>query len=236
MLDRDALRAEALRIHARYVVEVVEGLGFCPWARAAREQGRLQTRVVLDAESTADAAVEQVRALDGEPDCEIGLLVFPQLALGRLAFQHFAAAVRAGYEAHQGPSPFAIADFHPDAAPNFDSAAELVPFIRRSPDPSLQLVRRAALAAVRLGDGPGTRFVDPSVWLENEALHPQPAPLHERVAGANLRQVQALGVEHVLALLADIERDRDASYARLGLLPPPWRAQKRELDDQLKQA
>jgi hypothetical protein len=225
MLDREALRAEALRIHARYAVEVVEGLGFCPWARAAREQGRVCTRILLDGQDTPAAALEQVIALERDASCEIGLLVFPELTLARVAFQHFAAEVRAGYEPRAGGAPFAIADFHPDADPNLRSAAELVAFIRRSPDPTLQLVRRSALAAVRMGDGPGTRFIDASAWTLGSAPSPPlPAPLHERVAGANLRQVQTLGVEHVLALFAAIERDRDASYARHGLAPPPWRA------------
>jgi hypothetical protein len=224
-LDRDALREEALRIHARYTLEVVEGLGFCPWARAARERGCVCTRVLLDSESGTAAVIEQVCALERDASCEIGLLVFPQLTLGRVAFQHFAAAVRTAYEPRAGSEPFAIADFHPDAAPNLASAAELVAFVRRSPDPTLQLVRRSALAAVRHGDGPGTRFVDLSAWTPSVASSPPaPAPLHERVAGANLRQVQTLGVEHVLALFAAIERDRDASYSRHGLAPPPWRA------------
>ena len=225
VLDREGLRAEALRIHARYAVEVVEGLGFCPWARAAREQGRVCTRVLLESDTTPAAVIDQVTALERDASCEIGLLVFPELTLGRIPFQHFAAAVRAGYEPRAGAAAFAIADFHPDAAPNLASAAELVAFIRRSPDPTLQLVRRSTLAAVRLGDGPGTRFVDLSAWAPSSIPPaPEPAPLHERVAGANLRQVQSLGVEHVLALFTAIERDRDASYARHGLPLPPWRA------------
>jgi hypothetical protein len=222
-IDRDALRAQALRVHARYAIEVVEALGFCPWARAAREQGRVYTRILLDDESTPARAIDRVSELERDAGCEIGLLVFPQLELSRVAFQHFAAAVRAGYEPLAGSEPFAIADFHPDAAPNLASPAELVAFIRRSPDPTLQLVRRSTLAAVRLSEGPGTRFVDLSTWSPNAAHSAQPAPLHERVASANLRQVQSLGIEHVLALLSAIERDRDASYARLGLSPPPWR-------------
>jgi hypothetical protein len=223
MIDSEALRAEALRIHARYSVELVEGLGFCPWARAAREQGQVTTRVLLEQESAPSQVVEQVRALERDARCEIGLLVFPQLVLGRIAFQHFAAEVRARYDAGAGDGRFAIADFHPDAAPKLESPAELVPFIRRSPDPTLQLVRLRAIAQVRLNDEQGTRFVDPSAWSFEHGRPPTP-PLHERLASANLRQVEALGVEHVLALFTAIERDRDTSYARLGLPKPPWRS------------
>lgn len=224
MIDGEALRAEALRIHARYSVELVEGLGFCPWARAAREQGQVTTRVLLEHESAPAQVVEQVRALERDTRCEIGLLVFPQLLLGRIAFQHFAAEVRAQYDAGAGDTRFAIADFHPDAAPKLDSPAALVPFIRRSPDPTLQLVRLRAIAQVRLNDEQGTRFVDPSAWSVEHARRAPAPPLHERLASANLRQVEALGLEHVLALFTAIERDRDTSYARLGLPAPPWRS------------
>lgn len=243
MLDRDRLRAEARRIHARYVIEVVEALGFCPWARGAREHDTVCTRILLDGESDLDAVIDAVVGLELDARCEIGLLVFPQLELGRIAFQHFAAAVRAGYEPRAGQSRFALADFHPDAAPNLSSAAELVPFVRRSPDPTLQLVRLSAIAAVRRGEQQGTRFLDASALAtlletnsEPGALSPSPPPLHERLAAANLRAVQELGVERVLATLIDIERDRDRSYAQLGLAPPPWRRPQNESGNMGKSA
>jgi hypothetical protein len=43
-----------------------------------------------------------------------------------------------------------------------------------------------------------------------------------RLAQANLETVLRVGVEPLAALLDDILRDRDQSYARLGLPPPPW--------------
>jgi hypothetical protein len=230
--DRQALRAEALRIHDRYVREVVEALSLCPWAAAAREQGSVCTEVVFGREGD-DAmlarVVELVAALEADERVEIGLVVMPELGLGRIAMQHFAARLRARYQPETSQRAFAIADFHPDAAPRVESPEQLVAFIRSSPDPSLQLVRRSAIESVRLGAEPGTRFVDAAALAEGglaalTASAASPPSLSERVARANLRTVQELGVEHVQALLADIAADRDRSYARLGLAPPSWRA------------
>ena len=229
MVDRDALRAEALRIHARYVTEVVEALGFCPWAKDARQAGRVRCEVVFG--SAGDAAMLEgvetaIAELEADAQIEIGLLVMPELSLGRLELQHFAAKVRERYRPAAPAQAFAIADFHPDAAPRLGSPAQLVPFIRKSPDPSLQLVRHSAIEAVRLGGTPGTRFVDAAALADGglEALGIDAPSLSERVARANLRTVQELGVEHVEALFADLEADRDQSYARLGLPLPAWRS------------
>jgi len=228
MVDPNALRAEALRIHGRYVREVVEALSLCPWAAGAREQGRVRTEVVFGREGD-DAMLgrvgELLGALEADAGVEIGLLVMPELELGRIAWQHFAARVRERYRPETSLRAFAIADFHPHAAPRLDSPEQLVAFIRSSPDPSLQLVRRSAIEAVRLGSEPGTRFVDAAALAQGglAALSASPPSLSERVARANLRTVQELGVAQVQALLEDIAADRDRSYARLGLPPPPWR-------------
>jgi hypothetical protein len=168
-----------------------------------------------------------VLALETRPEIAIGLLILPELTLDRVPHQHFAARVRERYQQAVARPAFAIADFHPDAEASFGSPAQLVPFLRRSPDPSLQLVRHDAIEAVRLGGEPGTRFVDARTLLADGPL-PQAVPtLSERVASANLEHVRTLGAQRVEALLANIAADRDASYARLGLPPPPWRSSRK---------
>lgn len=229
MLDRAALRTEVLRVHLRYALEVVEALGFCPWAAAARTAGRVQTRVVFGHEPDLAQTLHEVEILEYDESADIGLIVFPELVLDRVAFQHFGARVREQNEQRngRGRARFAIADFHPDAAPDLASAERLVAFIRRSPDPTLQLLRRSTLDAVRRGEQPGTRFVDPAQLAEAD-LGRLREPIHERLARANLLTVQRLGVERVAAVLDDIQRDRDRSYARLGAALPPWSRSARE--------
>lgn len=236
MIDREALRQEALRVHARYASEVVEDLGFCPWAAPARRQGRVRTLVLFGSDAIVAATVDEARALSTDLNADIGLLVFPELALGRFDFQHFAARVRESYE-RDAPLPkadsFAIADFHPEAPADLGSPARLVPFIRRSPDPTLQLVRHSVLLAARHGERSGTRFVDAAAIASGalEDLQEGREPLHARVARENYESVQRLGVERVAAVFEDILRDRDRSYARLGLDPPRWSPLRATRDD-----
>lgn len=227
MADGDALRSEALRVHLRYAQEVVEALGFCPWAAGARAAGRVHTRVVLGCDLDLEQTLREVASLEDEASADIGLLVFPEVVAGRLDFQHWSARVRDGCEqrAGRGHAVFAIADFHPDAEADLTAAERLVAFIRRSPDPTLQLIRRSVLDGVRRGEPAGTRFVDPASLggLHERDMVSQPEPLHARLARANLETVQRLGLARVAAVLEDIALDRDRSYARLGLPPPPWR-------------
>jgi hypothetical protein len=224
MVDRDALRTEALRIHRRYALEVVEAFSFCPWAAGARTEGRVQTRVVFGAEPDLKQTLHEVESLEYDESADIGLLVFPELRSDRIAFQHFAARVREQLEARygRGRAPFALADFHPDAHADLGSPERLVAFIRRTPDPTLQLLRHSALDAVRRGEQPGTRFVDPAQLAHAELAAPQTEPLHQRLARANRETVLRHGVEHVAAVIADILSDRDRSYGRLGVPAAAW--------------
>jgi hypothetical protein len=239
MIDRDALRTEALRIHHRYAVEVVEALGFCPWARAAREAGRVRTLVVFgnDAdtgETLQNEILRRIIALESAQELDVGLIVFPECFASRVAFQHLAARVRARYAQLRvrSAASFALADFHPDAQPDLAAPERLVAFIRKSPDPTFQLIRHAALDATRLG-APGTRFVDTSTLgtFELARAPAQVEPVHARLARANLETVARIGVERVQALLAEISSDRDDSYSRVGAPLPPWSTRRRALTE-----
>lgn len=212
----DALIAEALRIYRRFAVEVVEGLGLCPWAEHARKSGRVTERVLLSDRRDVGAAQSAIAEHAERPDVEILLLIFPLLALDRRAFEHYVAELgQAEADRHPvGEVPFAMAAFHPDAPAHLDDAERLIPFLRRSPDPTIQLVRRSVLEQVRQKAPEGTEFVDLRLLDPKALATDRPPSLRERIAEENLRTVRRLGVEHVERLLADIRRDRDASYAR----------------------
>lgn len=229
MIDYDALRVEVLRIHLRYSIEVIEGFDFCPWAKAARCSGRVRTQVLFGAEPALDTTLQALEDAERDDGPDIALLVFPELTLSRVAFQHFAAKLRerTTLSARGRRDVFAIADFHPDVEPDLHSPERLVAYIRKAPDPTLQLVRHSALQAVRLGEGQGTRYLDASELASLETTDSaRPDPLHTRIARANFNHVASQGVAKVAAALADIEDDRDHSYLRHGLLPPPWSRKK----------
>jgi hypothetical protein len=186
------LVAEALRLNARYVEEVVIGWDLCPWAARAWTDGQVVQRVFTDDAVDAAPAGAFIDDLIAKPDAAIGLAIFPRVACTVGAWERFAERVR---RMHAG-APFLVAAFHPDyRAPEEKrdptlEAARLVPFIRRTPDPTLQLVRASLVD--RLG---GAVSAD--------------------VARANFATVTTRGLDALDSLLADIRRDRDASYAAL---------------------
>jgi hypothetical protein len=221
--DDDIVR-EVVRIYVRYAQEVVERFDFCPWATRARREGAAEPHVLLGQDpNDFSASLQLIQALAARPSISVGLLIYPRFDFGRLDFEHFVRRLRqADGEQHApGQIPFAMAAFHPLADPNLEDAERLVPFVRRSPDPTIQLVRCDALAAVRGEPTNGTSLVE--TWMMSPAgLNTHTVPgVRERIALNNLKTVREVGPAAIDALLADIERDRVQSYTRLGLTPSP---------------
>ena len=207
---------ETLRLNRRYVVEVVEHFGLCPWADRARREGRV-TEVVFEQTSPDlfEPSLARMSELEGRSTIDVALFIYPQIGLNRLDFEHFARRLRAlDAERHErGGIPFAIAAFHPNAPPVLSNPNRLVPFLRRTPDPTLQLVRESTLVQVR-GELHGTSFIGPSVFLNDGGDRPD-ADIRERIARTNHETVTRIGVEAMEAVFDDILRDRDRTRARL---------------------
>ena len=218
MTDDNALRREALRVYRRYALEVVERFDLCPWAAYARRDGRVAEHIIL-AEKLLDPqqSLAQIAALVPDAKIEIALFIYPNLELDRLGFEGFVRAFREQDSARYpvGEIPFAMAAFHPDARVDLGDADRLIPFLRRTPDPTIQLVRQTALDRVRGNSQEGTSFFD----LSNLAVLPlpqkEPLSLRQRIGEANLETAREVGAETLEAVLSDIRRDRDESYARL---------------------
>jgi hypothetical protein len=141
-----ALAAEALRVNARYVEEVVIGWNLCPWAARAWNDGQVVRRV-FDAPVPA-AVTGDVVAFAGElaanQDAAIGLAMFPRAGVTVGAWESFAERVRRGVRG------FLIAAFSPRLRRRPRVAPPSIPrgwvaFIRRTPDPTLQLVRASLI-------------------------------------------------------------------------------------------
>ena len=213
-----ALRNEALRVYRRYMLEVVEGFTLCPWAAAARRDGHVVETVIL-AENQADPqqSLALLAGLNAQLETDIALFIYPDLELDRLGFESFVRTVRERDAARHevGTIPFAMAAFHPDARPDLNEPERLIPFLRRTPDPTIQVVRCAALERVRGNSQEGTSFFD----LANLGTLPlpqkEPVSLRQRIAQANLDTTLEVGVDTLEALFQDIRRDRDQSYARI---------------------
>lgn len=217
--DRDLAQA-TLQVYERYAVEVVERFGLCPWARSARESGSVVLRVLFSTNqhdfTESIAALAELHHTTSTSD--IALVIYPLLELDRLGFEDFVRRLRARAEALQPTlDAFAMAAFHPSAEPDLSHPDKLVPFVRRSPDPTLQLVRKSALSAIK-GLSSGTAFVDVTTLsaLGLKALaDPAPKPVRERIAEQNLTTVREAGPAAIDAVLSDIAREREAAHQGL---------------------
>jgi hypothetical protein len=229
--ERD-LANTTLEVYERYAVEVVERFGFCPWARASRESGEVTLRVVFS--MNPDDFDESLRRLDElhEPSfsADIALFIYPLLDLDRLGFEDYVRRLRTRAEAPpKRLDAFAMAAFHPSASADLSHPDKLVPYVRRSPDPTLQLVRNSALSGIK-GLTQGTAFLDVSALTTDafKALQaPQPKAVRERIGEQNLATVQVTGTAAIDAVLTDIARQREAAhqdlFARYGRRGPQRR-------------
>lgn len=223
-MERTALeaawRVQAVRLHQRYVLEVVEACGLCPWAEPARVRGRVRDAVVLEADPAACVA-PSIAALDawqGNLGVEVAFLLYPRLALDVRAFDVFTTELRdraaAGHPL--GGAPFVFAGFHPSAVPDVRDGERLIPFLRRTPDPCVQVLRTSIVERARSGTPQGTGFFDLAALAAVEAGATQgQRPLREQIASANLETAMRMGIDALAARLDDIRRDRDQTYAAL---------------------
>lgn len=150
---------EVHRIHARYLEEVVEDLGLCPFARRSREQGHVHRPLfrVRGSSPTANEVAQGVATcVRTHADAEIILVTFVDDE-GHYdeptVFEAFVTAVREAYAAMDAPLYFMVA-FHPRLDETVDTTRTLtkdtlVPLIRRTPDPVIQCVNGAVLERAR---------------------------------------------------------------------------------------
>lgn len=199
--------AAVRRILSRYLEEVVERYELCPWARSAREHGELAVGI-LWGEPSLDAWRAEAARLLAASTTAVAMLVAPESQLTRAAL----AALR-DRVAEQLPAA-GLAEFHPDAPLDLASPARLVPFLRRSPDPLLQLVPLRLLDAARAAP-PSADRAQQAAMLGGLAALPRLA-LGARIAAANHASVTAAHAE-ILARLDAIADDRRASYAAAGI-------------------
>ncbi|HKY38564.1 MAG TPA: DUF1415 family protein [Polyangiaceae bacterium] len=217
---RDDLTKVTLDVYERYAVEVVERFGFCPWARTAREFGSVTLRVVFSVNQDDFAeSLALMQALHAaQPGADIALFIYPLLDLDRLRFEDFVRRLRTLAEAeHRKLDDYAMAAFHPMARADLGHADRLVPYVRRSPDPTLQLVRKGALSRIK-GLSQGTAFVNVEALsaLDLQALsEPAPKAVRERIAEQNLTTVRDVGTTVINAVLSDIFGQREAAHASL---------------------
>jgi hypothetical protein len=214
---QDAWAREAVRLHRRYQTEIVEAYRLCPWAERATQDGRVREAVFLqEGSDTLEPSLAAIVGWMSDPTVDVAFAIYPRLVLGRQGFHDFAARVRdADTPRHElGSVPFVFAAFHPEADPDTGDAERLIPFLRRTPDPTLQFLRASALDGIRTGASQGTQFLDIASLDAVLSGTAQP-PLRERIAKANLATAERCGIAALRQHLDDIRRDRDETYRAL---------------------
>lgn len=197
-MERTQIANAALARSDRYLREFVEALRMCPFAKGCREDGRLHRQVLFEGDDVQHA----LQAI--EPHVEVALFLFPLAAAGSLeaarAFEAFGRDVR---ERMPKPAAFYCVAFHPNLPRDLRDAHRAVPFVRRSPDPTLQFVRIATLDAVR--GASGDRYVDPSKVTPEllASLHAEES-LSDRIAADNLRTILREGPDELERALRTI--------------------------------
>jgi hypothetical protein len=194
------IEREARRLLDRYLAEVVERFGLCPWAGAARRNDEVRVEILLEPDPAAvNAAVARI-AVDAR--AALGMVVLAASAIDP-------AALRRLRDGAMRPD-VAIADFHPGAGGDLGTPARLVPLLRRSPDPMLQVVRWSVLASARRPPAV------PDRRAQARLLAGIPTDVGGDVSDAitrtNHATISAAGMDALVAVLDDLARDRAAAY------------------------
>ena len=193
----ESIEARALARNDRYLREFVEALELCPFARRCRESGRLARRVIRG-ERPGEATAAAVRELEAttEEEVEVALLIFPEFAGEARDFEDFCREVRPDLRL------FHCVAFHPDLPMDLSDENRAVSFLRRSPDPTLQLVRIATLDRVRSGRPGGSIYLDTSGLSLDEIRVRGQLSVSEQIAQANFQTLRERDPARLAALLA----------------------------------
>ncbi len=204
-MDEATKSAEVRRILERYFVEIVERYDLCPWARAARLDDEIAVEVLLGAPSLETWVAAARRAL-ARPSTRVAMIVAPELAIESSPLREIRNHLTRVLDG------IGVADFHPDAPLDLGTPPRLVPFLRRSPDPLLQLVPLALLDNIRTDPMPDLAY-------QAQMLRGEVPPLRD--VGAEIAAANHASVSRSLAEIertnAAIAADRQAAYTRVGL-------------------
>jgi hypothetical protein len=203
----DQKLSEVRRLLDRYIIEIVETYDFCPWAKPARTGGEMSVEVLWGRPSVDDWTAAGTRLL-ALRTTRLAMIVAPELAATPAELR----AVRDQVAARIASA--GIAEFHPDAALDLASPARLVPYLRRSPDPLLQLVPLELLDRVRAY--PAVVDLMDQAQMLRDLAEPTRADVADMLADTNYARVRT-DAAAIDAVLDDIAADRRRSYARVGI-------------------
>ena len=205
MNAREVLAREALRLHERYQRELIERFSVCPWARPARLGGRIRAHVVTEAWCSPAELRPLLSRWAADETIDVGFVIAPRFTAGAQAFSEWVASM-----GDQLSEVFLTAPFYPNAP----ESAGAIHFLRQTPDPTAQLVRRTSLQEIRSQDPPHyTDIFD----LDLRDLEAEKAPrtVAASVLAHNERMIAREGRAQLQEILEDIRADRERTYSKL---------------------
>ena len=199
------LSREALRLHERYHRELIERFSVCPWAKPARADGRTRAHVVTEASCRPEELMPVLAQWAADETVDVAFVIAPRFTAGADAFAAWARSI-----GEQESGVFLTAPFYP----NPSGSAGSIHFLRQTPDPTVQIVRRTCLEEIRAQDPPHyTDIFD----LDPRELEAGKAPreVAASVVAHNERMIEREGRATIQRILDDIQEDRERTYARL---------------------
>jgi len=142
---------------------------------------------------------------DTDESIDVAFVIAPRFGDGSEAFAQWAALLAALVDQR-----FLSAPFHPGV----DKTAGSVRFFRQTPDPTVQLVRRARLEEVRAQDPPHYKDIF-SLSMRDLEADQAPKTVAASVIERNQRTLDREGRNALQAIVDDIYADRDRTYADL---------------------
>jgi hypothetical protein len=141
----------------------------------------------------------------GDDTIDVAFVIAPRFTGGPDAFADWARSIGKQYD-----GLFLVAPFYPCAA----ESAGSIQFLRQTPDPTVQLVRRSRLEEIRAQDPPHYADIFELDMQDLKTKKP-PQSVAASVVSHNERMLEREGRAEIQAILDDIRRDRERSYARL---------------------
>jgi hypothetical protein len=202
---REALAREALRLHERYHRELIERFSVCPWAKPARAADRTRAHVVTEPSCSPEELIPILAEWAADETVDVAFLIAPRFSGAADAFAEWAGSI-----GEQERDVFLTAPFYPSVP---DSAGA-IHFLRQTPDPTVQLVRRSCLEEIRAQDPPHYTDIFDLDLREFGAKKPS-RTVAASVLAHNERILEREGRADIQAIVDDIRDDRARTYARL---------------------
>jgi len=133
----------------KWLVDVVIGLNFCPFAAKEVKQNTVRYRVEFtgDNETCLTAFIEECVVLDNDKSIETTLLILPEAVESFADYLDLVSLAEELLEAKGYEGTYQVASFHPQYCFEASTEKDAANYTNRSPYPMLHLLREESIEA-----------------------------------------------------------------------------------------